>query len=501
MNRFTYTKADSVPLSLLAKALKSAFKQFPELGMQDNTNARHIPEFVPALFGYRNRLSMLAEASAVDADFPRFPSSSAILDWVADRTPAAFEKTFRVRIPAEMVDVLVIAMAQSLSLFRVCQLAENNPVDKLLIRAGAQPFEFATLKVTASGGGEMLMEDTSYAFCFQDARDKFAQLPEDWQAGQSEADQINYLNEHVVRPSWQHAIDVVTAGMRPDFHEPVAVIDADGLVVGITFIHTIHGGIVPGLCSSPKDMTTMLRNLVMGYAASQGMESHKFNWSTHSSYMVTDGTRLTPSASFVKISFDHAYRIAGQLKKARNGVRVSAPQGKRVPLLNAHIRAQEVIHGGNGKGHKTMLFGISTITGGPVPTGTMSLNGSMSVTGAQVYVRQRAWKDEADFPELFPAGRTMPLPEDTIRLFARGENGYTKVLPDYIRDFQERAEALLAHKCSPTADDKGLEAVASALAEQRALITRIVELEKATEEARKIAGFYKLYSVQGQIDV
>lgn len=502
MQRFTYTNADSVPLSLLVSSILAAFNEHPEFEMQGNSNARHVPEFLAKTFGYRNRNSMHAEASAVDAKFPRFESLSAVSDWIATRVQGKFEEVFRVRISEDIADALVIAMLPALSLFHVSQLSEGRPIDNILVRAGAQPFEYATLRVPNSGAGAMSLDDASYAFSFQRARDNYAQLPEDWSSGKSEAEQMAFLNEHVVRPAWQRAIDVVTAGMRPDNHQPVVVVDTDGFVVGITFVHTIHGGIVPGLCLSPKDITTMLRNVIMGYTAAQGMESDRFYWSTHSSTFFTSSIakRNEPagSPSFVKVSYDHAYRIAGQLKNARNGVRVPAPPGKRTSLLNASIRSQEVIHGANGSGYKSMEFAMSTTVGGPAPTGTMTLNGSLSAPSADEYVRQHAWKDEADFPQLFPAGRTIPLPEDTTWMFTRDDDGYTKVLPDYIRNFQARAEALLEHKRS-RGSSTHLDSVASALAEQRALMNEIVELERATAEARKVAGFYKLFSVHGPI--
>ena len=489
MARITFTAADSVALSYLDGDVKIHLESVPKLGIRKGSpEARRYVEFAPRLFGYRSRNSMFAEAAPIGSNFSRFKSFDEIRDVVLSRLPDAFEKTFGIGVPPERATEMVNALAPAIKRFRVAQLAAGNPIDHLLISAGAPQFEYAAVSDTYF-----------YGFRFQTARDNFADLPDGWDREKTDSEKKAYLNEHVVRPAWRPLEKYVSDELRPQYHVPVAVIGSDGFIVGITFMHTIHGGIVAGLCRTPKDVTTMQRNILIGYPADQHMDSDASFLETHTQSSVRTGGVSGDKATFIKINFRQAYAIAEKLKDARNGVRVPAPPGTQIPLLNARIRTQELIHGVNGKGYKALYFSMNTLNGGPAPTANMSLSGSMAYLSAQVYVRQHAWKDEADFPELFPAGRTTALPEDVTWMFATGDMNYTKVLPDYVRDFQERAEALLKRKLSRGEGSKALQDAAQALAEQRALMTPIIEVEKSAAEAQEYAAMFRLKFAWGEI--
>ncbi|ELX13694.1 hypothetical protein Jab_1c23320 [Janthinobacterium sp. HH01] len=476
---------DQPILKPLNTALHDILRVYPGLNIPE-TMLRRTPEAFADAVGYRHPNDLRASMRTVPQLYHRFDSLDDICIAFADGLRGAIPKVFSIEIDQGTSAALALKMKPSLAQLTIARKIMSSPVDKLLIAARAPAYEFSIL----------LDHHRPYAFEFGRAREAYSQLMEGWDAGLTEDGRTQALFDKVVRPTWRPLAESVRDGRHPSDHTPILVADRDKNLVGVTLIHQTHQGVIPALCLRQEDLTIMQERLLSTGQAHLNLSSDSAGWSMSHLSSDRDGNLWGEEAFYLPTTFDAAYATLNQIEKARDGDRVSGPNGNWQPLLNARFVIQTVWHGGGPGRYQTLEFALVTSTRGPAPSKMMNEGGRISVTEEQFYIRQNTWLDEMDLRDLFPSGRLTDLPKDVT-----WEAAYTKIVPDYVRDFQTRAELMVEGMAR---DGVAGEMFTSSLAKiraQGALIKRIDDYDDDKAMRRKSAGIRKLLVAEQPISV
>jgi len=483
--RITFFPEDQPILKPLNTALHEILRVYSGLKIPE-TMLRHTPEVIAAAAGYRHPNDLRSSMRTVPELYHRFDTLDDICIAFADGLSSAIPKVFSIEIDQGTSAALALKMKPSLAQLTIARKIKSSPVDKLLIAARAPAYEFSIL----------LDHHRPYAFEFGRAREAYSQLLQDWDAGLTEDDKIQALFDKVVRPTWRPLAESVRDGRHPVDHMPILVADRDKNIVGVTLINQIHLGVIPALCLRPEHLTIMQERLLSTGQAHLNLSSDSVGWSASQLSSDRDGNLWGEEAFYLPTTFDNAYATLNQIETARDGARVSGPNGNWQPLLNARFVIQTVWHGLGPGRYQTLEFALVTSTRGPAPSKVMNEGGRISVTEEQFYVRQNTWLDEMDFRDLFPSGRLRDLPKDVT-----WEQGYTKIVPDYVRDFQTRAELLSEERARDGITGEMFTSSLAKITAQGALIKRIDDYYDNKVMRRKSASIRQLLVAEQPISV
>lgn len=468
--------------AILKSLLSDFLAVLRHLGKLDQAQLRLHPEVFARATGHRDGNDIRAEMRSTRKSFHRFDNPAEIADAFAAGLVIGFDRVLQLPIDSGTAKNLTARMLPSLSKLHVAQLARTSDFDRLLIAAGAPNFEFAVAPRYPNG------------FDFQWARDAFSALPANWADSLDETQRKAFLQAQIIQPSWRRLEESVNAGRQPAHHDAILVADLEGKMVGVTFRHSVHLGIIPGLCMSPEDLTAMMRNLIFGTQAQSQLPSDQYGWAGFGGGMGSDGRLFGAEAQYRVISVDNAYSMLTKLDAARDGERVQAAAGEWSRLLNARIVSQTIGHGGGPYHYKTVQFALEYSHHGPAPSTMMSVSGEAGWNDGQQYIRQQSWLDEDDFRTMFPSGRHLEMPSDVFWHW-----DISKIVPEHIRDFQERAEAMVDEITATGNRTKAFLDAKAKIAAQRERIKRIDAHQASTDSERKRARIQGFAWVENQI--
>lgn len=329
---------------------------------------------------------------------------------------------------AHALPAIVQAASEKLKMLQVDRLTFERTILDPLLAKHVPPYEFAVLN------------DRSKVFIREEARRKLRALGAS--AGFEALQRISTEEIlSVVRSSIYPVVDAVTQMSLPASHKTVVLADESGAVVGVSFQHPTHGGVVPVCCASVAQYALMYASLHLPGQVQRhrlqsdlGREDPTSIIPFRTSFtkpMEVDG----PPVFYSQIEPGKAIEYLEALEAALKGTRVKCAEDVMRPLRGATLRWQDISTPGSGKTRRR--WGLVSAPGEELPSFVMSSIGTIKgdfASAEQWYLRQTVWLDEAAVPELgVPlAYPVYPQPYD---------NEETKVIPASAKTFYQRARA------------------------------------------------------------
>lgn len=311
---------------------------------------------------------------------------------------------------------------------------ERNILDPVLRRNGAPAFEIA------------IATDHKHAFDFDAARRTLLA-----RAGGKNAQAVRDISQADVRTVLKSSIRplvdiIVERKLLPPNHRPVVLTDDSKQVVGLTFQHTKHQGIVP-MCAESVERFNMLRARLFGPGQAQMFQlpsDHLMDPSDNISPITSawgSDRPPGPEAFYAEIELAEAIDYLRALEAAINGERIAC-LAHHVPSLRRLNGASLLAHDIISVGTKTTRrrWGLHTYPGERGRGKVISASGVQGgMMGPQWYLRQIEWLDEEAVPELgMPSAHFLAKPEQHPFVV---NNDASKIIPDTIRDFFNRARS------------------------------------------------------------
>lgn len=352
---------------------------------------------------------------------------------------------------------------------------ERTVLDPLLIKH-VPPFEYGVLR------------DRSKVFVFEQAREN---LRERIAAAGVRALQ-NMSDEEllaVVRSSIHSVVDVMTHMGLPLTHRPIVLFDQERNVVGVTFQHPVHQGVVPVCIESVERYAAVQAALLLpGQAQMSHLPSDFAGMADPNSIFpfrtgfARDKRPDGPPVYFAQVEPGKAIEYLKELEEAHNGARVTCTEDDRRPLRGAYLSWVDIATPGNGRIRRR--WGLVSAPNDKGPTFIMSASGTVQggiQSTEQWYLRQSLWIVEADVPEL-----SVPL---AYPVYSQPyDNEVTKIIPVSSKTLYRRARA---HVENLPAAKKASATVRTALAKLKDQDDHFWEIEDAIEKdsaARQEAG-------------
>lgn len=303
---------------------------------------------------------------------------------------------------------------------------ERAVLDPLLIKH-VPPFEYG------------ILSDRSKVFVFDQAREKLrARAASDGVDALQVASQDEILA--VVRASIFPLVDVVTRMDLPLTHQSIVLVDGEGKVVGVTFQHRVHQGVVPVCCESVERYAAVQAALLLPGQAQMSRLPSDFIGLMDPHHIVPFRTGFArdkraegPPIYFAQIEAGKAIEYLKELEEAHNGQRVTCTEEELLPLRGAYLSWADVSTPGNGRSRR--YWGLVSVPNDEGPTFIMSATGTARggiQSPEQWYLRQSVWRTEADVPEL-----GVPLAYPTYS--QPYDNEVTKIIPVSAKTLFRRA--------------------------------------------------------------
>lgn len=483
---------------------KNVFENFcKELGRQTAIAAhlpddfpltfRHSSEFGAKCFGSTSRQRLFAEAESSPPIIPSDLTREDLVNQLAAGIKRCAEKLAineinekktvtpeQAKAIADAAPAIVKAVAKDLQYFAVDRFTfERKVLDRILQEARFPKFEFA------------ITRDRRAAFIFELARRAVRELV----GHLSESvDKINAPEaQQILRNSTVPLAEAMKQGYVPLDHVPVVLSDEGGDVVGVSFQHPVHLGVVPVCCADSDRFWA-----VAGALRSGGMAQSK---QLDADYGFDDPTNIRPyfpsprfpsmfnsteddsgpQVYFSQVSIETAIAYLAALGQAFNGDRVKCTEPNRQVLKGASLSSTDVIYGASG-GKRRMFWGLWSFQSKHGQSKIMSASGTTKgivVDGEwadQWYLRQVYWLEEADLPEL-------GMPSDHL-LAQQPDLDVTKVIPDGVEDFTRRALEHINRMAQDQQRDAAILAAAAKLQDQKKLLRKVKDAIEAHAIAR-----------------
>lgn len=478
----------SKKLGVYAAAAASLPNDFPPM-------SRHAVEFGAKCFGSTSYQRLFAESGTST----QIIASNFTRQDVARQLEAGIKRGAQILAADHTIDVqqaeaiadaapsIVKAVAKDLQYFAVDHFTlERQVIDRILLEARAPKFEYA------------ITRDRRHVFVFELARDALREL-----AGHDaqSLDKITPAQTQVIlRNSVIPLSKAMMQGCVPLNHVPVVLSDEGGNVVGVTFQHPVHQGVVAVCCNDVERFWAVSGALHSGeMAMSMAGSNWHFGYEDPSSFRPYFPTRRFPSmfnaseddrgpvVYFSQVSVEKAIAYLSELDKAINGERVKSTESDRKVLKGASLSSRDIIGAKSGK--RRTFWGLQSFQSQPGQSKIMSASGTANgiVVGGewadQWYLRQIYWLDESD---LFELG----MPSDHF-LMQRADVDVTRVIPDDVEDFT--CSALEHINKMPLAGQRedAIRVAEKKLHEQKKLLRKIkdcIEETVHTRSAARLAG-------------
>lgn len=368
---------------------------------------------------------------------------------------------------------------------------ERQTLDAVLVASGAPKYEFAIIKPHRQ------FYDLR-VFIFEDAREAVTKIAGEYSAAalaQVSKEQIAKALHECTYP----LIEVLQKRQMPPNHLPVVLADKDGNVVGVSYQHPVHHGIVPVCCENVERFWLIAESLYeptqahMRHSSSNNL--HYFDptvispFYPHFPFTTTrrQEHRDGPPVYFKQVGVDDALEYLTALSGSVNDQRVRCKENDLELLASATLNSSEIIQGGSGT--RRRYWGLESVQNAPGQSKVMSASGtSRGITGKhQWYLRQTKWVDAATLPEL-------AMPSSHFLAQEPDDNDQSKIIPDGTDDFIRQATEQL-QKMSGV----GKRDIAQKLQEQEKQLWKIRAALQREEEARAQAFEARLTAVGPEV--
>lgn len=378
---------------------------------------------------------------------------------------------------AHALPAIVQAAAEQLKQLDVDRFTFERTVLDPLLAKHVPPYEFG------------IFRDRSKVFVFEDAREKLRNM-----AAAEGVDVVRSADADavlgIIRASFYPLTEVVTRMGLPLTHKPIVLTDQEGMVVGVTFQHPLHEGVVPVCCESLERYAAVQAALLLpGQAQTSpipsdfiGLENPNKIFPFRTGFM-RDRRPDGPPVFYAQVSPEKAIAYLGELEAAFNGARVACTEDDLKQLRGATLGWVDVSSPASGKTRRR--WGLISVPNDDGPTFIMSATGVVGQgieSHAQWYLRQSLWLDEAAVPEL----ALMPTYAAPARPY---DNEVTKIIPTQVKSFWRNAKAHVDGMPESKKSSAPVRAATARVKKQDALLWEIeAALEKeaaARAEARR----------------
>lgn len=452
---------------------------------------RHASEYGAKCFGSTSRQRLFAEAENLTPTIASHVTRQDIANQLEDGIKRCAEKLAKPKLPEQakitseqakaIVDAapaIVEAVKKDLQYFAVdCITFERKVLDRILLEARAPKFEYA------------IIHDRRHAFVFELARQALREM-----AGY-EGESIEKINSNEVQEILRNSVvplsEAVKQGYVPLDHIPVVLSDESGDVVGVSFQHPVHQGIVAVCCSDIERFWAVGGALRSGEMA---RSVHGSNWyfgyedpsdfrpyfpsGRFPSMFNSSEDDRGPVVYFSQVSVEKATAYLSALDKAINGERVQCTEPNPQVLKSASLSSTGFISGGK----RRDFWGLKSFQSQHGQSKIMSASGTTKgvvVDGEwadQWYLRQLYWLEESDLPEL-------GLPSDHF-LAQQRDVDVTKIIPDGVADFTRRALEHITQMAPDQQRNGAIRAAAAKLQEQTKRLRKVKDAIEADAIAR-----------------
>lgn len=488
-HRFPIFVADEEIFDRLWKKVGSHVAAAANLPIEFKPLYRHAAEFGAKCCGSTNRQRLFAEvASTPPAVSPGVTRQeiarqfeSAIIRGAGKLANEGVITLEQAKAIADAAPSIVQFVSKDLHYLAVDRLTfERNVLDPLLVAARAPRFEYA------------IAQQNRAVFFFADARKSLLQ-----EAGQESSTALSKVSpdriREILRSSTYSLFDALKQGRLPMTHQSVVLSDEDGHVVGVSFQHPGHLGIVPVCCRDEQQFFAVASAL---YTETPAQNQHPADWPmgaddlhnirpywpNRSFPSMFNATRDDdgPAVYFNQVTMEKAVGYLADLAKAVNGARILSEEPDPQLLKGASLSSATI--GNLGSQTSRTYWGLQSFQSQPGQSKVMSASGTtkgIHHNGRwtdQWYLRQIYWLDESSLPEL-------GMPSDHF-LAPRPALDITKVIPDGIEDFTRQALEHVSRMSKEQKSDSAVRAAVDKLQAQKKLLQEVKDALEAEAYAR-----------------